>query len=206
MITKDRFLAKHGTPEWHAMRKTGVSATAVAKACTPAGFETAVREIWQGADEIPDNDFMRFGREQEGNIIDDLQTMGHEVEANEWLIAAEGYTNRWQMATPDGLSKDHKTIVEVKTTGKDFVEWGKVPLQYRRQVQWQLYVTGATQCLFAWQLRVTNNDGLFVPGWLEPKAVIVQRDEEMITQLVSVSEKLQMELIHREQADLVTKL
>jgi hypothetical protein len=110
------------------------------------------------------------------------------------------------MATPDGLSKDHKTIVEVKTTGKDFVEWGKVPIQYRRQVQWQLYVTGATQCLFAWQLRVTNNDGLFVPGWLEPKAVIVQRDEEMITQLVSVSEKLQMELIHREQADLVTKL
>lgn len=206
MITKDRFLALHGTEEWHAIRKTGVSATAVAKACTPAGFETAVREIWQGVEPIPDNDFMQFGREQEGNIIADLQGMGFDIEHNDWLIAAEGYTNRWQMATPDGLSSDHKTIAEVKTTGKDFGSWAKVPIQYRRQVQWQLYVTGAQFCIFAWQLRVTNNAGVFVPGWLEPKALIVVRDEEMISELVSVSQKLQMELIHREQADLVTKL
>lgn len=202
MISKDRFLAKHGTPEWHDIRKTGVSATAVAKACTPAGFETAVREIWNGVEDIPDNEFMRFGRDQEANIIADLQTMGYDIEPNEWLIAADGYTNRWQMATPDGLSPKHHVIAEVKTTGKDFGQWSSVPIQYRRQVQWQLYVTGAEKCVFAWQLRTVTDAGVFVPGWLEPKALIVTRDEEMIRELIAVSEKLQMELIYREQAQL----
>lgn len=202
MISKDRFLAKHDTPEWHDIRKSGVSATAVAKACTPAGFATAVREIWHGVENIPDNDFMRFGRDQEKNIVADLQAMGLYIEANDWLIAAEGYTNRWQMATPDGLSTDHDTIAEVKTTGKDFGKWASVPIQYRRQVQWQLYVTGAYKCIFAWQLRAVTDAGVFVPGWLEPKFEIVTRDEEMIRELVSVSQKLQMELIYREQAQL----
>lgn len=202
MISKDRFLAQHDTEEWHAIRKSGVSATAVAKACTPAGFAAAVNDIWHGVEDIPDNEFMRFGREQEGNIIADLQTLGHDIEPNNWLIAAEGYTNRWQMATPDGLSSDHKTIAEVKTTGKDFGQWSSVPIQYRRQVQWQLYVTGAERCIFAWQLRAVTDAGVFVPGWLEPKTAIVTRDEEMIRELVKVSEKLQMELIYREQAQL----
>lgn len=202
MISKDRFLAEHGTQEWHDIRKSGVSATAVAKACTPAGFAAAVNEIWHGVEDIPDNEFMRFGRDQEANIIADLQTMGHDLEPNQWLIAADGYTNRWQMATPDGLSTDHKTIAEVKTTGKDFGKWSSVPIQYRRQVQWQLYVTGAERCVFAWQLRAVTDAGIFVPGWLEPKVAIVTRDNEMIRELVAVSEKLQMELIYREQAQM----
>lgn len=202
MITKDRFLAQSGTAEWYEIRTTGVSATAVAKACTPAGFEQAVKDIYYGADPIPDNEFMRFGREQEGNIIADLQNMNFDIEPNDWLIAADGYTNRWQFATPDGLSSDHRTIAEVKTTGKDWGEWSKVPLHYKRQVQWQLHVTGAEVCIFAWQLRAADGAGLFVPGWLEPKAVIVQRDEELIAQLISVAEKLQLELIYREQAEL----
>lgn len=202
MISKDRFLAKHGTPEWHDIRKSGVSATAVAKACTPAGFSAAVNDIWHGVEDIPDNEFMRFGREQEANIIADLQNMGYDIEPNDWLIAADGYTNRWQMATPDGLSSDHRTIAEVKTTGKDFVQWSSVPIQYRRQVQWQLYVTGAETCIFAWQLRAVTDAGVFVPGWLEPKAIIVPRDDETIEQLVAVSQKLQMELIYREQSQL----
>lgn len=202
MITKDRFLAQSGTAEWYEIRTTGVSATTVAKACTPAGFEQAVKDIYYGADPIPDNEFMRFGREQEGNIIADLQNMNFDIEPNDWLIAADGYTNRWQFATPDGLSSDHRTIAEVKTTGKDWGEWSKVPLHYKRQVQWQLHVTGAEVCVFAWQLRAADGAGLFVPGWLEPKAVIVQRDEELIAQLISVAEKLQLELIYREQAEL----
>jgi putative phage-type endonuclease len=199
MITKDRFLAQSGTEEWHELRKSGVSATAVAKACTPSGFAEMVRDIWDGATPIPDNEYMRFGRDQEANIIADLQSMGYDIEPNDWLIAADGYTNRWQFATPDGLSSDHKTIAEVKTTGKDWGDWSKVPLHYKRQVQWQLHVTGAAVCVFAWQLRAQTDAGIFVPGWLEPKAVIVPRDEELIRELIGVAEKLQLELIYREQ-------
>jgi putative phage-type endonuclease len=200
MIEKHRFLAQSGTEAWHDLRAKGVTATAVAKAATPAGFETATKEIWGGVQEIPDNAYMRFGREQEAFILDDLKRLGYDIEPNDWLICADGYTNRWQMATPDGLSSDHRMICEVKTTGKDWGSWQKVPLHYKRQVQWQLYVTGATHCLFAWQLRLETWEGIYTPGWLDPKTVMVSRDEALIAQLVEVAEKLQMELIYREQA------
>jgi putative phage-type endonuclease len=202
VIEKHRFLAQSGTQEWHDLRAKGVTATAVAKAATPAGFETAAREIWGGIEPIPDNPFMRFGREQEPLIIADLQRLGYDIEPNDWLICADGYTNRWQMATPDGLSSDHRTICEVKTTGKDWGSWDKVPLHYKRQVQWQLYVTGANFCLFAWQLRVNDWGGVFSPAWIDPKTAVVSRDEKLIAELVEVSQKLQMELIYREQAEL----
>lgn len=202
MIEKHRFLAQSGTEAWHDLRAKGVTATAVAKAATPAGFETAVSEIWGGVKEIPDNPYMRFGREQEAFILDDLKRLGYDIEPNDWLICADGYTNRWQMATPDGLSSDHRTICEVKTTGKDWGSWDKVPLHYKRQVQWQLYVTGANFCLFAWQIRLETWEGIYTPGWLDPKTAIVARDEALIAKLVEVSEKLQMEIIYREQAEL----
>lgn len=202
MIEKHRFLARHGTQEWHDLRAQGVTATTVAKAATKSGFEAAVRDIWGGVQEIPDNPYMRFGREQEPLIIADLQRLGYDIEPNDWLICADGYTNRWQMATPDGLSSDHRTICEVKTTGKDWGSWEKVPLHYKRQVQFQLYVTGATYCLFAWQLRTESWEGVFAPAWIDPKTFIVSRNEEMIAELVAVSERLQLELIYREQAQL----
>jgi putative phage-type endonuclease len=202
MIEKHRFLAQSGTPEWHELRAKGVTATAVAKAATKSGFETAANEIWRGVEPIPDNPYMRFGREQETVILADLKRLGYDIEHNDWLICADGYTNNWQMATPDGLSSDHRMICEVKTTGKDWGSWAKVPLHYKRQVQWQLYVTGAHSCLFAWQLRVEDWAGVYTPAWLDPKTVIVPRDEELIAELVAVSERLQLEIIYREQAQM----
>jgi predicted phage-related endonuclease len=92
------------------------------------------------------------------------------------------------MATPDGLSLDNVAIAEIKTTGKD---WNpeKIPVQYRRQVQWQLHVTGARQCVFAWMLR-EERDGAFMPAWFEPRVVVMERDEEMIASLVKVADGL----------------
>jgi predicted phage-related endonuclease len=92
------------------------------------------------------------------------------------------------LATPDGLTLRHEAISEVKTTGKD---WNpeRIPVQYRRQVQWQLFVTGAEKCFFAWMLR-EERDGAFLPGWFEPKVVEMGRDEEMIRSLVTVADEL----------------
>ncbi|NDH41948.1 MAG: hypothetical protein EBY45_16365, partial [Gammaproteobacteria bacterium] len=98
---------------------------------------------------------MRFGREQEGPIIEKLQTVV-DIEPNDWLIAKDSDEKKWMMATPDGLSQDHKVIAEVKTTGRDWGRWAQVPGNYHRQVQWQLFVTGADVCVFAWMLRVNK--------------------------------------------------
>ena len=130
---------------------------------------------------------MQFGRDHERWLVLALKDK-FGIFPNDWLIAAE--RTSWHTATPDGLSLDHNTIAEVKTTGRDWGTWEKVPIHYRRQVQWQMYVTNASTCVFAWLLRVESAGGQFVPAWFEPKVVKVQRDEEMITHLIAVADQL----------------
>jgi hypothetical protein len=192
MIDSSRFLVSSSDYEkWLEVRATGVTATAVSKAVTPDGFRTVVDQIIRPRP-IPDNDYMRFGREQEESLMEKLGTQ-FDLEPNDWLIARDADEMRWQMATPDGLSPDHGLIAEVKTTGRDWGEWSRVPGHYQRQVQWQLYVTGATQCVFGWMLRTTNN-GNMVPGWPGPKFVVVERDEALIERLVEVAHNIYREL------------
>lgn len=197
MIHHDRFIVRSVDEiEWKRVRETGVSATTVAKAATPSGFAEIINER-NNPTPFEDNAYMAFGRDNESWIVASLKDQ-FGIFANDWLIAADGYENRWMFATPDGLSLDHETIAEVKTTGKDWADTS-VPIQYRRQVQWQLFVTGASRCVFAWVLRSQAADGRFVPAWFEPKTVIIERDEKMIADLVQVAQQLQMELINIEQ-------
>lgn len=198
-ISSERFLAQSGTPEWYSIREGGISATAVAKAAAgPGGYDDVIRSFVT-PEEIPDNPYMRFGREYEEWIVENLP-YEYGIKANDWLICAEGYTDAWKIATPDGLNADHTLIAEVKTTGKDWGEWKSVPIQYRRQVQWQLHVTGADAAIFGWLLRATSTfTGDFIPGWLEPKWCRVERDETMIKSLVEVAQRLQMEKVHLSQ-------
>lgn len=186
VITTDRFIAnKAGDYEgWVAARRHGVTATQVSNASTPAGFERAAAEFlveWRE----PDNPYMMFGRDYEGFIADWVEAE-FDVLPNEWLIAGE---NPRHLATPDGLSSDHRRIGEYKTTGKDWETVEKLPLRYRRQVQWQLHVTGAEECVVAWLLR-EEREGEFIPGWMKPKWGIVKRDPEMIQDLVVTADRL----------------
>ena len=192
MIESSRFLVSSSDyDKWLAVRATGVTATAVSKANTPDGFRSVVDQMLRPR-AIPDNDYMRFGREQEEFLIEKLATQ-FELEPNDWLIARDAKNMKWQMATPDGLSPNHELIAEVKTTGRDWGEWARVPGHYQRQVQWQLYVTGATSCVFGWMLRVTQG-GEMVPGWPGPKFVVVERDEALIERLIEVAHNLYREL------------
>jgi predicted phage-related endonuclease len=192
MIEPSRFLVSSSDYEkWLEVRATGVTATAVSKAVTPEGFRE-VMESLRNPTPIADNDYMRFGREQESALIDKLSTQ-FDLEPNDWLIAKDDSENRWQMATPDGLSPGHELIAEVKTTGRDWGEWRAVPGHYQRQVQWQLYVTGAASCVFGWMLRTTRQ-GDMVPAWPGPKFVVVNRDEALIERLIVVAENLYREL------------
>ena len=170
---------------WLSARREGVTATQVAKAAAgPGGFEQAVEDY--RADFVEqDNPFMAFGRAWEGPISMHLKD-NYGVMPNDWLISSA--VSDHYLATPDGLTLGHDAISEVKTTGKD---WNpeRIPVQYRRQVQWQLFVTGAEFCYFAWMLR-EERDGAFLPGWFEPKVITMERDEEMIRSLMQVADEL----------------
>jgi hypothetical protein len=184
MIEPERFIARSSDRDlWLEARTHGVTATAVAKAASgPAGFRDQL-EARRNPVDIEVNAYMAWGTFMEPVIArwvkDEFGIM-----PNEWLIASES-DSRF-LATPDGLSLDHSVIAEIKTMGKPLE---KCPLDHVRQMQWQMFVTGAEKCLYAWQLRVEVPGG-FAPGWLEPRSTWVERDEKMIADLVTVAERL----------------
>jgi len=183
-----RMVAQAQTDEWYKARRYGVSATTVAKAASgPAGYQAELERNLHPEDNIvEDNAYMRFGRDMEEWLVQNLpQEFG--IRHNDWLICGDG-DYRWHLATPDGLNADWSTIAEVKTTGKDW-EGSKIPIQYRRQVQWQLHVTRAQRCVFAWMLRTESAFGDFIPAWMEPKWIIIERDEDMIANLIEVAQR-----------------
>lgn len=186
MILAERFIANKALDFdfWLAARRSGVTATQVAKASTSKGFREAV-EQWHSQEEIPDNPYMAFGRESEAWISLWVKDR-FGIMPNEWLITHDDV--RWHTATPDGLSLDHLVISEVKTTGQDWQD-DKIPVQYRRQVQWQLHVTGAEYCVFAWIRRIEVG-GVLVSADFEPHVIHIQRDEKMIEKLCRTAETL----------------
>lgn len=196
----ERRVALHGTPEWFKARQNGVSATAVANACTAAGFQEEVaKAVWPEDNQIADNEYMKFGRDWEDWIVANLPAE-YGFTGNQWLYRS--VEEKWHLATPDGIDKTGLVIAEVKTTGKD---WNTVPARYMRQIQWQIYVMDAEACVLGWLLRGMGNYGEFVPLWYQPKTLLIERDEVMIAELKAVAKKLQHECVmgmqHREEQE-----
>jgi hypothetical protein len=192
MIAIERFIVSSQTKDlWLAARDRGVTATQVAKASTPAGMKEVLAQI-ENPTPVEPNGFMDWGVEREAYIAHVVKER-YGILPNDWLLCADGPSNEWQMATPDGLSLDHKLIGEYKTSGKSLE---KVPANYMRQVQWQLYVTGAEKCLFAYELRLEGPEG-FVPGF-DVECQWIDRDEKMIADLIKVAEEVQMHAVYME--------
>jgi hypothetical protein len=192
MIAIERFIVSSQTKDlWLAARDRGVTATQVAKASTPAGLKEVLAQI-ENPTPVEPNGFMDWGVEREAYISQVVKDR-YGILSNDYLLCADGAGNEWQMATPDGLSLDHKLIGEYKTSGKPL---DKVPANYMRQVQWQLYVTGAEKCLFAYELRLEGPEG-FVPGF-DVECQWIDRDEKMIADLIKVAEEVQMHAVYME--------
>ncbi len=187
VIEVDRFLVRSSDREawlWH--RSQGVTATMVARAFTTAGFAEVVAQM-ENPVEVTVNAYMEWGNEREPYIAQIVKER-YGLLPNDWLISA-GVSlspDRWMMATPDGLSLDHKTIGEYKT-GK---ELGKtIKAEHVRQMQWQMWVTDAESCVYAFEER-RDAPGGFAPGF-DVECRVVERDEKLIKELVAVAEKLQ---------------
>jgi hypothetical protein len=192
MIAIERFIVSSQTKDlWLAARDRGVTATQVAKASTPAGMKEVLAQI-ENPTPVEPNGFMDWGVEREAYISQVVKDR-YGILSNDYLLCADGAGNEWQMATPDGLSLDHKLIGEYKTSGKPL---DKVPANYMRQVQWQLYVTGAEKCLFAYELRLEGPEG-FVPGF-DVECQWIDRDEKIIGDLIKVAKEVQMHAVYME--------
>ena len=196
MISIERFIASSQTRElWLAARDRGVTATQVAKASTPAGMKEVLAQI-ENPTPIEANAFMSWGTEREAHIAHVVKDR-FGILPNDWLLCADGAGNEWQMATPDGLSLDHTVIGEYKTSGKPL---DKVPANYMRQVQWQMYVCGpqVERALFAYELRLEGPEG-FVPGF-DVETQWIDRDEDMISELILTAQKVQEHAVYWERS------
>ena len=197
MIEADRFLVRSSDrSRWLEARASGVTATMVQRAYTPAGMKEVLAEL-DSPREVTPNAYMDWGNEREPYIAEFVKQR-HGLLANDWLISAGGKMSpdRWMMATPDGLSLDHTMIGEYKTSGKPL---DKIPAHYMRQIQWQMWVCGpqAQSCVFAWELRMDAPGG-FAPGF-DIETQIVQRDNALIEKLVAVAEQVQQVNVYKSQ-------
>lgn len=193
VIEVDRFVVRStDRAQWLEARASGVTATTVSRAFTPAGMKEVLAELDEPREVTP-NAYMSWGNQREG-YIGQIVKERYGVMPNDWVISKGGKlsADRWQMATPDGLSLDHKMIGEYKTTGKPL---DKISALYMRQVQWQLYVTDAEQCVFAYELRLDAPGG-FAPGF-DVECQIVERDDKLIKELVSIAEKVQQVNVYK---------
>jgi hypothetical protein len=187
VIPADRFIVQSRyEDDWLAARSQGVTATAVAEAATPSGFQAHVAS-WSGPP-FTGNQFTEFGNWAERFVLETAHEE-HGILPSDWLIAGEV---GWHLGTPDGLSPDHRLIAEAKTGGKIP---RSVSRQHRDQCLWNLHITGAERCLYLFQHRAVNPDGSFYFGLFEPVTFWVDRDEARIRELVLVAERL-MEAKH----------
>jgi hypothetical protein len=194
VIGVERFIVSSQTRDlWLAARDRGVTATQVAKASTPAGMKEVLAQI-ENPTPVEANAFMQWGTDREAHIAYVVKER-YGILANDYLLCAEGAGNNWMMATPDGLSLDHSVIGEYKTSGKPL---DKVPANYMRQVQWQMFVTGAKRTLFAYELRLEGPEG-FVPGF-DVECQWVERNDEMISELILTAQKVQEHAIYFEKS------
>ncbi|MDR6867650.1 putative phage-type endonuclease [Microbacterium resistens] len=191
MIDATRFLVSRGNdePAWFAARSLGVTATAVAEVAAKRDRQAAI-EAWLSPTPVEQNVYMQFGVEAEPQMMRYAHSE-HGILPIDWVIASD--RDGRHLASPDGLSLDHRLIAECKAPGDPWdsalVKITGIPIRYRRQVQWQLHVTGAERCLFLWNRRVEDG-AWFRLAWFEPRSVWIGRDEEMIADLIEVATEM----------------
>lgn len=183
MIDASRFIVRSTERElWLAAREGGVSATTVADAATPAGFRDVV-EARRNPVEIVPNEYMLFGTESEP-VLMEYAHREHGIIPQDWLIAGDDPRH---LATPDGLSVDHKVIAECKTAG---TIPKSIPRKHRDQMLWQMFCTGAERGLYVVNSRVPDGHGWFRLGLFEPVTFWLDRDEKRISELVHVASRI----------------
>ena len=176
--------------QWLEARRKYVTATEVAQlARRGQDYWDELREIKAGQRTAPDISGLpavRHGREREAAIAPYVQSLEQGMVPNDDLYVR----NQRYAATPDlvgdGIVGEIKTIKD-KRLAKLQAAKGWPTGQYYDQVQWQLFVTGAIACVFAWE-PYEDWDGELVPREDMRDNITIHRDDARINQLREVAD------------------
>ena len=176
--------------QWLDARRRYVTATEVAQLVRRGqDYWDELREIKAGDRTAPDISGLpaiRHGREREALIAPYVQSLEQGMVPNSDLYVR----NERYAATPDligdGIVGEIKTIKDTRLAKLQSAK-GWPTGQYYDQVQWQLFVTGAIACIFAWE-PYEDWDGELVPREDMRDNITIHRDEERIKALQEVAD------------------
>ena len=176
--------------QWLDARRRYVTATEVAQLVRRGqDYWDELREIKAGQRTAPDISGLpavRHGREREALIVPYVQSLEQGMVPNDDLYVR----NDRYAATPDlvgdGIVGEIKTIKDTRLAKLQSAK-GWPTGQYYDQVQWQLFVTGAIACVFAWE-PYEDWDGELVPREDMRDNITIHRDDLRINQLREVAD------------------
>ena len=179
---------EQGSPEWKAARLGHVTASNMADVMAKGKsgeavtrYKYKVRIVAERLTGTPPESYsnaaMEWGIEQEQFAV-----MAYEAKVDV-LTDRTGFwlhpEIKWLGVSPDRLVGDNG-LVEVKcpntTTHLDYIFAGKIPAEYMKQIQCQLWVTGREWCDFiSFDPRLPQRNQLFI--------IRANRDEELIKEM-----------------------
>jgi hypothetical protein len=180
---------------WLAARREGVTATQVAKlAASPAYALELRREKATGVQTFTGNAATEWGKLREPIIAEWYAGSGLEPTSKLYRSKEDPRF----LASPDMIGEDfseHLFLGEIKTSKHNLSPEGEhfARTTYADQMQWQMFVTGATWCSFIWEQHdgtwVEQFDGTFGPTPFDPRTATIERDDDRIEHLVGVAER-----------------
>ena len=176
--------------QWLEARRKYVTATEVAQlARRGQDYWDELREVKAGQRTAPDISGLpavRHGREREALIVPYVQSLEEGMVPNDDLYVRNGRYAATPDLVGDGIVGEIKTIKDTRLAKlQDAKGWPTG--QYYDQVQWQLFVTGAIACIFAWE-PYEDWGGELVPREDMREHITIHRDDARITQLQEVAD------------------
>lgn len=166
---------------WLTARNTGITASNAGQLATENSIDSILKSKFYT--DFVGNPATDWGIEREPILLEWAK-----FNQNKYLFKAD--ENPRFMATPDGIKmsegNDSIVLCQVKTSSKPLT---KIPPNYYRQMQWEMFVMGAERNLLVWEQHEN-----FVPVGLEPVTLWVDRDEETINKLKKLAEALLVRL------------
>lgn len=166
--------------EWLEQRRDFITATDMAYLYTsPARWAQIRAEKDGNGTEFRVSPEMEWGTNREAALVAFAQTVDSSIVPNNQVAV---HLDEPHAATPDGIGDD--VVCEVKTGSKSGLADAR--RRHMVQMQWQMWVTGTSRCLYVTEVRDWDEMG-FSPG--ERTHEWVDRDEDMITELVDVADR-----------------
>jgi putative phage-type endonuclease len=141
--------APQRSPEWFEMRKGGITATGITAINGTSPYKTAYRLWAELTGQVGEQEVGAAA--QRGQLLEQAVADYYTAETGKKLRKSNGIVrlkeHSWAMASLDRtIVGDTDGLVEIKTSTSSAWALAPVPQMYVDQVQWQMFITGASYC------------------------------------------------------------